>query len=187
MAAILLQPVPQFAPPAQQARLGGGQRNPQLLRHFRHRQLIHFAQHQSVAQNRRNPADFAAVGKRRRQKTFAVVRAAERLRFPDRADAPTPSYFFECLAFAAPDKGLQAYVRNSRRVSRLRCGSTSTRARNWCSFCEARWASASRGKSGCWNPATACTSIRRSRTPAAVWSRVWPEPWSSPRRRAYST
>ncbi|MCX6632823.1 MAG: XRE family transcriptional regulator [Candidatus Solibacter sp.] len=49
-------------------------------------------------------------GNRRGQKTFAVVRAGERLRFPDRADAPTPSYFFECLAFAAQDKGLQAYV-----------------------------------------------------------------------------
>lgn len=49
-------------------------------------------------------------GNRRGQKTFAVVRAAERLRFPERADAPTPSYFFECLAFSAQDKGLQAYV-----------------------------------------------------------------------------
>jgi transcriptional regulator with XRE-family HTH domain len=49
-------------------------------------------------------------GNRRGLKTFAVVRAAERLRFPDRADSPTPSYFFECLAFAAQDKGLQAYV-----------------------------------------------------------------------------
>jgi transcriptional regulator with XRE-family HTH domain len=49
-------------------------------------------------------------GNRRGQKTFAVMRAAERLRFPDRADSPTPSYFFECLAFAAPDKALQAYV-----------------------------------------------------------------------------
>lgn len=49
-------------------------------------------------------------GNRRGQKTFALVRAAERLRFPDRADAPTPSYFFECLAFATQDKGLQAYV-----------------------------------------------------------------------------
>jgi transcriptional regulator with XRE-family HTH domain len=49
-------------------------------------------------------------GNRRGQKTFAVVRAAERLRFPERAGSPKPSYFFECLAFAAQDKGLQAYV-----------------------------------------------------------------------------
>uniref|UniRef100_Q026G4 Transcriptional regulator, XRE family n=1 Tax=Solibacter usitatus (strain Ellin6076) TaxID=234267 RepID=Q026G4_SOLUE len=49
-------------------------------------------------------------GNRRGQKTFALVRAAERLRFPERADAPKPAYFFECLAFAAQSKGLQAYV-----------------------------------------------------------------------------
>jgi transcriptional regulator with XRE-family HTH domain len=49
-------------------------------------------------------------GARRGQKTFSVVRAAERLRFPDRADTPNPAYFFECLAFAAQGKGLQAYV-----------------------------------------------------------------------------
>jgi len=48
-------------------------------------------------------------GARRGQKTFSVVRAAERLRFPDRADTPNPAYFFECLAFAAQGKGLQAY------------------------------------------------------------------------------
>ena len=49
-------------------------------------------------------------GERRGKKTFAVVRAGERIRFPDRADSPTPSYFFECLAFAAQGKGLQAYL-----------------------------------------------------------------------------
>jgi quercetin dioxygenase-like cupin family protein/DNA-binding XRE family transcriptional regulator len=49
-------------------------------------------------------------GNRRGQKTFALVRAAERLRFPDRADAPKPAYFFECLGFGAQGKGLQAYV-----------------------------------------------------------------------------
>lgn len=49
-------------------------------------------------------------GARRGQKTFAVVRAVERLRFPDRADTPNPAYFFECLAFAAQGKGLQAYL-----------------------------------------------------------------------------
>ncbi len=49
-------------------------------------------------------------GHRRGQKTFALVRGAERLRFPDRADSPKPGYFFECLAFAAQSKGLQAYV-----------------------------------------------------------------------------
>lgn len=46
---------------------------------------------------------------RKRTKTFAVVRADERLKFPERPDLPNPSYFFECLAYAAQDKELQAY------------------------------------------------------------------------------
>ncbi|MEQ1949763.1 MAG: XRE family transcriptional regulator, partial [Bryobacteraceae bacterium] len=49
-------------------------------------------------------------GEKRRQKMFSVVRAGERMRFPERADAPDPAYFFECLAFAAPGKGMQAYL-----------------------------------------------------------------------------
>jgi mannose-6-phosphate isomerase-like protein (cupin superfamily) len=49
-------------------------------------------------------------GARRGQRTFAMVRAAERIRFPDRAGSPNPAYFFECLAFAAQGKGLQAYL-----------------------------------------------------------------------------
>ncbi|MEQ1885482.1 MAG: XRE family transcriptional regulator [Bryobacteraceae bacterium] len=49
-------------------------------------------------------------GDKRKQKMFSVVRANERMRFPERADAPDPAYFFECLAFAAPGKGMQAYL-----------------------------------------------------------------------------
>ena len=49
-------------------------------------------------------------GRRRGQKTFSVVRSGERLRFPERADTPNPAYFFECLAYGAQDKGLQAYA-----------------------------------------------------------------------------
>lgn len=47
---------------------------------------------------------------RRRRRTFTLVRAAERLRFPERADSPLPSYFFECLAFSAQGKSMQAYL-----------------------------------------------------------------------------
>ncbi len=47
---------------------------------------------------------------RRRRKLFTVVRKGDRIRFPDRADSPTPAYFFECLAFSAQEKGLQAYL-----------------------------------------------------------------------------
>ena len=47
---------------------------------------------------------------RREKKLFSVVRAHERMRFPERPDLPNPSYFFECLAYAAQGKGLQAYM-----------------------------------------------------------------------------
>jgi mannose-6-phosphate isomerase-like protein (cupin superfamily) len=43
-------------------------------------------------------------------KLFSVVRAQERMRFPERPDAPAPSYFFECLTFATQGKGIQVYL-----------------------------------------------------------------------------
>lgn len=49
-------------------------------------------------------------GDKRGRKLFSVVRKNERMRFPERAGAPTPAYFFECLAFAAQGKDLQAYL-----------------------------------------------------------------------------
>lgn len=47
---------------------------------------------------------------KRRKRLFSIVRANERMRFPERSDSPTPGYFFECLAFSAQDKSLQAYL-----------------------------------------------------------------------------
>lgn len=47
---------------------------------------------------------------RRRRKLFSVVRAGERMRFPDRMGNPTPRFFFEVLAFSAQEKSLQAYL-----------------------------------------------------------------------------
>mgnify|MGYP003351897801 CR=1 FL=1 len=49
-------------------------------------------------------------GDKNKPKQFSIVRANERMRFPERADAPNPAYFFECLAFAAQGKGMQAYL-----------------------------------------------------------------------------
>jgi transcriptional regulator with XRE-family HTH domain len=49
-------------------------------------------------------------GDRSKRALFSVVRAAERMRFPDRADSPRPAWFFECLAFSSQEKSLQAYV-----------------------------------------------------------------------------
>jgi transcriptional regulator with XRE-family HTH domain len=47
---------------------------------------------------------------RRTRRRFAVVRAAERMRFPERPDLPFPSYFFESLAFATQGKVFEAYL-----------------------------------------------------------------------------
>jgi mannose-6-phosphate isomerase-like protein (cupin superfamily) len=44
------------------------------------------------------------------RRVFSVVRAGERMRFPERADIPVPSYFFECLTLATQGKGLHAYL-----------------------------------------------------------------------------
>ena len=41
---------------------------------------------------------------------ISIVRAADRLRFPERSDSAHPMYFFECLAFATQGKGMQAYL-----------------------------------------------------------------------------
>ncbi len=46
----------------------------------------------------------------RARKTFSIVRAAERLRFPDLPDSPVPGFFFEVLAFGATDKSIGAYL-----------------------------------------------------------------------------
>ncbi len=47
---------------------------------------------------------------RKKRGLFSVVRKGERMRFPDRADAPAPAYWFEVLAFSAQEKSLQAYL-----------------------------------------------------------------------------
>ncbi|HVO98945.1 MAG TPA: cupin domain-containing protein [Bryobacteraceae bacterium] len=47
---------------------------------------------------------------KRGAKLFAVVRAGERMRFPDLPDSPSPAFFFECLTFASEGKGMQAYL-----------------------------------------------------------------------------
>ena len=47
---------------------------------------------------------------RKNQKLFAISRGSDRIRFPERPDTPNPSYFFECLAFSAHEKTLQAYL-----------------------------------------------------------------------------
>ena len=49
-------------------------------------------------------------GNRKRKRPFALIRAEERIKFPDRPASAKPDYFFECLAFAAQEKSMQAYL-----------------------------------------------------------------------------
>ena len=49
-------------------------------------------------------------GEKRQGKAFAIVHAKDRIRFPESAESSIPGYFFECLAFNAQDKSLQAYL-----------------------------------------------------------------------------
>lgn len=49
-------------------------------------------------------------GAKRPQSVFSIVRANERIRFPDHSGAAAPSFFFECLAFSTQNKSLQAYL-----------------------------------------------------------------------------
>jgi len=49
-------------------------------------------------------------GGRRAKRLFAVVRRNERMKFPERPDLPSPSYFFECLSFATQGKVFEVYL-----------------------------------------------------------------------------
>ena len=49
-------------------------------------------------------------GTRKKEAMFSIVRADERIRFPEKPDVPRPAYFFESLAFSAENKSLQAYL-----------------------------------------------------------------------------
>jgi transcriptional regulator with XRE-family HTH domain len=44
------------------------------------------------------------------KRVFSIVRAAERLRFPEVSDSPAPGYFFEVLAFGSMEKNMSAYL-----------------------------------------------------------------------------
>lgn len=49
-------------------------------------------------------------GDRRRTKLFSIVRAQDRMKFPDRPTSAKPDFWFESLAYSAQDKSLQAYL-----------------------------------------------------------------------------
>jgi transcriptional regulator with XRE-family HTH domain len=47
---------------------------------------------------------------KKERKTFAIVRAEERLQFPEIEDSPVPGYYFEVLAFGVPQKNMSCYL-----------------------------------------------------------------------------
>src|SRR5438270_2879426 len=47
---------------------------------------------------------------KRTKRVFSVVRADDRLRFPEPTESPVPGYFFEVLAYGATDKNMSAYL-----------------------------------------------------------------------------
>lgn len=47
---------------------------------------------------------------RKRRRPFLIIRSSERMKFPDRPAATKPDYVFECLAYSAQEKSLQAYL-----------------------------------------------------------------------------
>lgn len=47
---------------------------------------------------------------KKQRRMFSLVRAEDRLRFPDLPDSPVPGYFFEVLAFGAPQKSMSCYL-----------------------------------------------------------------------------
>jgi transcriptional regulator with XRE-family HTH domain len=49
-------------------------------------------------------------GDRRSKKVFSIVRAEERLVFPELPDSPVPGYYFEVLAYGAMEKSMSAYL-----------------------------------------------------------------------------
>ena len=44
------------------------------------------------------------------RRVFSIVRAEDRIRFPESPDSAIPGYFFEVLSFGAPERGLSAYL-----------------------------------------------------------------------------
>lgn len=49
-------------------------------------------------------------GEKKQKRTFSLVRAEDRLKFPEVPDSPVPGYYFEVLAFGAPQKTLSSYL-----------------------------------------------------------------------------
>jgi transcriptional regulator with XRE-family HTH domain len=49
-------------------------------------------------------------GEKRQKRVFSIVRAEERMVFPELPESPVPGYYFEVLNYGATDKGMSAYL-----------------------------------------------------------------------------
>lgn len=49
-------------------------------------------------------------GEKRQKKSFSVIRAPDRIRFPEAPELPLPAYYFEVLAYGATEKTIAAYL-----------------------------------------------------------------------------
>lgn len=49
-------------------------------------------------------------GEKRQKRVFSIVRAEQRMLFPEQPDSVLPGYFFEVLNYGATDKALSAYL-----------------------------------------------------------------------------
>ncbi|HEX4749801.1 MAG TPA: XRE family transcriptional regulator [Bryobacteraceae bacterium] len=49
-------------------------------------------------------------GEKRQKRVFSIVRAQERMVFPEQPESAFPGYYFEVLNYGAVDKGLNAYL-----------------------------------------------------------------------------
>jgi len=49
-------------------------------------------------------------GEKKSNRVFSIIRAEERMLFPELPESPVPGYYFEILNYGATDKGLSAYL-----------------------------------------------------------------------------
>jgi transcriptional regulator with XRE-family HTH domain len=49
-------------------------------------------------------------GEKKAKRVFSIVRAEERMVFPEQPESPMPGYYFEVLNYGATDKGMSAYL-----------------------------------------------------------------------------
>ncbi len=57
-------------------------------------------------------------GSERGEKLFSIMRASERMKFPERPGTPKPAFFFECLTVSTKTSGMQAFLAEFPRLSK---------------------------------------------------------------------